>query len=71
MVIFGIHRILNWCSVFSNGRTYTCPIKTMNGELYFHFKKQWHKVAEYVSEYTRETIEQGGKIIDRPFKDLK
>jgi hypothetical protein len=52
MNIFGINKILGIVQIYNNGRKFSCPTKEINGELFFHFKKQWFKVADYVSEYT-------------------
>ena len=52
MIVLTINYILNWVCVCNKGRRYTCPTKEINGELYFHFKKEWHKVADFTSEYT-------------------
>ena len=68
MKVLGINKILEWCQVLSSGRKYTCPTKLINGELYFHFKKEWHKVAKYICENAEELVEEGGKIFSRPFK---
>ena len=68
MLVLGINKILNWCSITTGARTYTCPTKEINGELFFHFKKAWHPVAQYVSEHAEELIEEGGKVFSRPFK---
>lgn len=54
MLILGINRVLKWVQITFNGRRYTCPTKEISGELFFRFKNQWHKVAEYISEYTSE-----------------
>lgn len=54
MKILGINHILKWVQITSNGRRYTCPTKEINGELFFHFKKEWHKVADFISEFTSE-----------------
>lgn len=48
MLVLGINYILNWVQIISDGRKYTCPTKEINGELFFKFKKEWHKVAEYM-----------------------
>ena len=68
MLVLGIHQILKHCQITSGGRTYTCPIKEVDGELVFLFKNCWHKVVEYASEHALECVEEGGKIISRPFK---
>lgn len=68
MLVSGINKILQWCSVISGGRTYTCPTKVIDGELMFHFKKQWHSVAKYVSEHAEELVSEGGRVFGRPFK---
>ncbi|NMP38040.1 MAG: hypothetical protein GX051_07980 [Clostridiales bacterium] len=68
MQILGINRVLNWLQITSGGRSYTCITKEINGELCFLFKKKWHKVAEYLSEYTTELVSEGGKLISRKLK---
>lgn len=52
MLVLGIHEILNWVQITNGGRKYTCPMKEINGELFFKFKKEWHQVAKYTSELT-------------------
>lgn len=69
MRVFGVNKILKWCQVFSNGRKYTCPTKEIDGKLFFYFKKEWHGVAEYISEYAEELVEEAGKVFSRPFKE--
>jgi hypothetical protein len=54
MTILGINRVLNIVQITSGGRRYTCPTKEMNGELFFIFKNEWHKVEDFTSEYTSE-----------------
>ncbi len=68
MKVLGIHRILNHCQFTSNGYTHTRPIIEKNGELFFKFKNQLHKITEFASENCLETVEEGGKIITRLFK---
>jgi len=68
MLVLGINKILKWCQIVSGGRRYTCPTKEINGELFFVFKKEWHKVADFVSEHAEELIEDGGKVFSQPFK---
>lgn len=68
MIVLGINKILNWCQITSGGRTYTCPTKLIDGKLVFHFKKEWHSVAEFVSDHAEELVSEGGKIFSRPFK---
>lgn len=34
------------------GRRYTCPIQEINGEQYFKFKGEWHKVETYTTPNT-------------------
>ena len=67
-LVLGINKILNWCQITSGGRTYTCPTKLIDGKLVFHFKKEWHSVAEFVSDHAEELVSEGGKIFSRPFK---
>lgn len=54
MLVLGINHILNWCQVLSNGRRYTCHTKKINGELFFYFQKEWHRVLDYASQYMNE-----------------
>lgn len=54
MLVLGINKILNWVQIVSGGRRYTCPTKIIDGQLSFLFKKEWHKVAEYVTKHTHE-----------------
>lgn len=68
MLILGINRVLKWLQITSGGRSYTCPTKEINGELFFIFKKEWHRVADFLSEHTSELISEGGKIISRQIK---
>ena len=35
--------------------------------LFFRFKNEWHKFAEYVSEYTTELSSIGDKIAEKKF----
>lgn len=68
MLILGINRVLKWLQITSCGRSYTCPTKEINGELFFIFKKEWHRVADFLSEHTTELVSEGGKIISRQIK---
>ncbi len=68
MLVLGVNRVLNWVQVLSNGRKYTCPIVVVNGESFFHFKKQLHSVAAYLSDHAEEWLMEGGKYISRPIK---
>jgi hypothetical protein len=54
MLVLGINRILKWAQIVSGGKRYTCPTKEINGELFFMFKNEWHKVVEFISEHTHE-----------------
>lgn len=54
MTILSINNILNWVQITTGGRTYTCPTNERNGELYFEFKNEWHKVEDYTSEHTTD-----------------
>lgn len=68
MHVLGVNSILKWCQVLSNGRKYTCHTKVIGDELCFFFKKQWHSVAKYASEYTTELVQEGGRNIIRYYK---
>ena len=55
MTVLGINYILNWVQISTGwGGRYTCPTEKKDGDLYFKFKNEWHKVEEYTSEYTTE-----------------
>ncbi len=68
MRITGINKILGWVQVISNGRTYTCPTKQIDGKLLFKFNNHWHDVLKYVGETTQEFVKIDGKNITRIFK---
>lgn len=68
MLVLGVNKILKWCQITTGGRRYTCPTKRMNGKLFFHFKKVWHPVAEFISDGAQELVQEGGKVFSRPFK---
>lgn len=65
MLILGINRILKWLQITTGGRSYTCPTKEINGELFFRFKNEWHRASDYISKNTAELISEGGKVISR------
>lgn len=54
MQIFCINYVLSWVQIHNGWGTYTCPMEKRCGELYFKFKNEWHKVADYTTEYTSE-----------------
>lgn len=54
MIVLLINHITNWVQIVSSGRRYTCPTKEINGELFFKFKKEWHKVIDFTSKLTSE-----------------
>ena len=68
MFMLVVNRILKSCQVLSDGRRYTCPIKEINGQLCFAFKKSWHPVVVFASEHTKEFVKVGEKNIFRSFK---
>lgn len=68
MLVLGINKILKWCQITSGGRKYTCPTKEVNGELLFHFKKEWHKVSEFASDHIEELVQEGEKVLSGPIK---
>lgn len=65
MLILGVNKILNWVQITDGGRRYTCPIKDVDGELFFKFKNQLNRVLDYTSVHTTELISEGGKIISK------
>lgn len=68
MLVLGVNKILEWCQITSGGRTYTCPTKYIDGELFFRFKKVWHPVERFISDSADELVSEGGKVFSRPFK---
>ena len=68
MLVLSVNKISKWCQIISNGRRYTRPTKIINGELCFAFKKAWHPVSKFVSENAHELVEEGGRILFKPFK---
>lgn len=68
MLVLEINRILKLCHVTNGGRTYSCPTKIIDNVLYFHFKNQWHRVADHVGEHTTELIKEGGRILSQKVK---
>jgi hypothetical protein len=68
MLVLGINKILNWCQITSGDRIYTCNTKSIDGELFFKFKNNWYKVAEFVFDSAEELIEEGEKVFLQKFK---
>ena len=68
MLVLGINKILKWCQITSGGRTYACPIKVTDGEIFFLFKKEWHKATQFASEHMVELVQEDGNVFSRPFK---
>ena len=68
MLVLGINRILKWVQITTGWGTYTCPTKEINGELFFKFKSEWHKVMDFASEHTTELVSEGGKFISQKLK---
>ena len=50
MLVLGVNEMLGWAQILSNGRRYTCVIKEIDGELFFKFKNQWHRVSDYTEK---------------------
>ena len=48
MLILNINKILKWVQITNEGKSYTCPTKEINKELFFKFKGEWHKVKDYL-----------------------
>jgi len=68
MLITTINKICNLCQIISDGRTYTCPTKEINGQLFFRFKRVWHPVSQHISEYTDELFRECGELVSRRLK---
>ena len=54
MTVLCVNRILKSVQISSGGRRYTCPTKEINGELFFRFRNEWHKVVDFTSKLTSE-----------------
>lgn len=50
--VAAISKFVHSCIVCHEGRHYDCPIEEKEGEQYFKFLKQWHKVDDYADEST-------------------
>ncbi|MBQ6900771.1 MAG: hypothetical protein IJN72_08020 [Firmicutes bacterium] len=68
MIILGINRILGWVQITTGHARYTCPTKEIDGELFFRFKKEWHKVDDYILDYTHELVYEGKNVISRIYR---
>lgn len=68
MLVLGVNKILHWVQITTGWGRYTCQTKEINGELFFKFKKEWHRVSDYLSEHTDELVEEGGKVFSRPYR---
>lgn len=68
MLVTTINRLTDWLQIVTHTGTYTCPTKEINGELFFRFKRHWHKAANFLSEHTTELLSESGKTI---FRELK
>lgn len=66
MKVVGINTICKWLQIYSDsGRHYTCWTKEINGELFFKFKNEWHRVADYLTKNTTELVQENGKVFSR------
>lgn len=54
MTVLCINHTCNWVQISNGWGRYTCLTEERDGELYFKFKSEWHKVEDYSSEYTTE-----------------
>ena len=68
MLVLGINRILKWVQITTGKGTYACPTKEINGELFFIFKNNWHRVMDFTSELTTELVSKDGGIISQFLK---
>ncbi|HBC32476.1 MAG TPA: hypothetical protein DC024_14675 [Clostridiales bacterium] len=65
MLVLSINRILKWVQITTGWGKYTCPIKEINGELFFKFKNEWHKVMDFTSELTTELFQKEIKLFPK------
>lgn len=42
MIVMMVNKACEWCRIAAGTGTYTCPIKRIDGELFFKFKREWH-----------------------------
>ena len=54
MLVLGINYEGPWVQITTNGARYTCPMKDVDGELFFKFKNEWHSVVEFASDTLKE-----------------
>ena len=67
MIVMMVNKACEWCRIAAGTGTYTCPIKRIDGELFFKFKREWHSVAKYISESAHELAYVGGKLVNRNY----
>ncbi len=64
-IVTGINSAMGWVQIITHGSKYSCDTKTIDGELFFKFKEQWHRVSDYITDNTTELIKEGSKLITR------
>ena len=71
MLILGVNRILQWVQIANGGRRYTCPMKEIDGEAFFRFKNEWHKVMDFITDHTTELVSEGGRVFRKQQRNRK
>ncbi len=66
-IILGKNDICGWVQILTHGSRYTCNTKMINGEEYFVFKNEWHKVSDYATSNTSVLVEEDGKIVEKSY----
>lgn len=67
MIVMAVNKACEWCQIATETGTYTCPIRRIDGELFFKFKREWHSVAKYISENADELAYVGNKLVNRSY----
>ncbi len=71
MIIDGFNTFLKTTVVINENGRYQCPIELHNGEWFFYFKRQWHRIDDYISDNATicEVDYKDGKTLRvRPYK---
>ena len=67
MIVLMVNKACEWCQIATETGTYTCPIKRIDGGLFFKFKREWHSVANYILESAHELVYVGNKLVNRGY----
>lgn len=67
MIVTMVNKTCEWCQIATETGRYTCPIKRIDGKLFFKFKREWHPIANYISESAHELAYVGDKLVNRGY----